>query len=329
MRPLPAAFVEPCECLFSTAVSFGEQREAAHALFAWFSGILGFDDAQPDAVTQKDYFLPNGKAISYQGAARCLWEFARSSKFLRGVEAAIRAAQQRFPGERIRVLDVGCGPFALLVLPMVLRFTAEEVEISLLDINPESLAAAQRLIAELGVEAWFRDFHQGDATTWQATPAWRPQVIVAEVLQNALKREPQVAVTRHLAPQLEPGGFFVPECIALDLVASRWMGESCESGCEQMTSLAPLFALSVATLDQTGSGRVTLPATLPDNTRLAIRTAIRVFGDIELGQNECSLTCNFMPRDLRGLSGGQVLDYDYDAGAEPGLRFRVSDQPAA
>ena len=136
--------------------------------------------------------------------------------FLRGVDAALRAAQARFPGERLRFLEAGRGPFALLALPLATRFGPEEVGFTLLDIHAHSLDAARKIIEALGLEAYVDEYIEADAATWRCLEDRRPHVVVSETMQNGLKNEPQVAITRNLAPQRLPGGFFLPEAVSLD-----------------------------------------------------------------------------------------------------------------
>lgn len=319
------AFGDACAPLFSSTACLGEQYDAAHRLFDLLSGIIGYDDNAPAAHQARDTFLPGGKAISLQGAARCLWEFARSSKFLRGVEAALRAAQTRFPCERVRLLEAGCGPFALLALPLATRFGPEEVGFTLLDIHEHSLDAARRIVVALGLEDYIDGYVCADATTWRCPDDARPHAIVSETMQNGLKNEPQVAVTRNLAPQRLPGGFFLPEAVGLDFSLLTWQTEGLEVPRSRSHRIATLFELTPDCADETEmAGTFTLPGTLPANARPAVCTRIRVFGDIDLGENECSLTIPLRINDLPPLKGGETLQFAYASPPKPGVRFSLA-----
>src|SRR5690606_27285209 len=103
-----------------------------------------------------------------------------------------------------------------LSLPFALRYPPEEVVFTLLDFHEVSLAGARRLAEDLGVTPSVRAWVAGDASEVRFAESERPHVIACEVLSRALKDEPQVAVTRHLAPQLREGGFFVPERIEIE-----------------------------------------------------------------------------------------------------------------
>lgn len=318
-----ARFRAACEPLFSADASPGIQREAVHRLFDLLSGLVGLDDAAAPDFLINDTFLPAGKAIGLRGAARCLWEYARTSKFLRGVEAALRAAQARFPGERLRLLEAGCGPFALLALPLALRFRPDEVGFTLLDIHEHSLDAARRIVAALGLDAYVDAYVAADATAWRCAEAQRPHVIVSETMQNGLKSEPQVAVTRNLAPQRVAGGYFVPEMVALDFALLTWQGGGDGVGRQVSHPVARLFELTPDAADAAVKGEVELPAAVPANARPAICTDIRVFGDIALGENECSLTLPLRIKELPAVAAGDVVRYEFLLGPRPGLRFEA------
>ncbi|MBF0610388.1 MAG: class I SAM-dependent methyltransferase [Magnetococcales bacterium] len=311
-------FRETCNILFSQEESYGSQRQAAQDLFSLLAGIIGYDDNQPQQEQAKDCFLPSGKAISLQGAARCLWEFARTSRFLQGVEAAVRAAQQRFPGERIRLLEAGCGPFALLALPLAIKFQSSEVGFTLLDIHPHSLEAAKTIVTALGLQDYVNDYVQADATAWICPDPLRPHVMVSETMQNALKKEPQVAITRNLAPQLLPGGIFLPEKVRVDFCFLYWITNEGEVPFQRTQPVATLYELRLDNPHDPLQGQFTLPNPLPENIRPGLCTHIQVFGDCCLEENQCSLT---LPLRVKGLElqAGGTIHHEYIMGEVPGF----------
>lgn len=314
-----ASFQAVCAPLFSATAWPGEQREAVHGLFDLLAGIVGYDDDTPRESETRDTYLPSGKAIAFQGAARCLWEYVRTSKFLRGVELALRTAQARFPGQRLRLLEAGCGPFALLALPLATRFRPEEVGFTLLDIHAQALAAARRIVQTLGLEAYVDDYVQADAATWRCPEDRRPHVIVSETMQNGLKNEPQVMITENLAPQRLAGGHFLPEAVTLDfalLVARR--GEN-DVTTQDIQRIARLYELTPDEPTRLATGRFTLPDSLPAGARPAIATRIRVFGDILLDDNECSLTLPLRRKEWSGCAAGDVVEFAYRRGPQPGM----------
>ena len=212
--------LEWSDCLLDPQRTPADQRQAADEWCTWGLERLGIDEnvvgLSPEGFAAETS-LGTGWAISPLNAARCLREFRRTAVFLQALDAAIRAARERFPGERIHVVEAGCGPLAPLVLPFALRHAAAEVDFTLIDLHEVSLDAAARLAEELGVAASIRARRAGDAAAMRFTATDRPHVIVCEVLRRALKQEPQVAVTRALAAQLRAGGFFLPERIDVDL----------------------------------------------------------------------------------------------------------------
>ena len=325
-----AQFLAWTDCLLDEARSPGEQLAAARAWCAWGLRHCGFDELE--AALRGDPFcadttLPAGRAISPLAAARCVWEYQRTAVFLRAVEAAIRAAQARFPGETIHVLEAGCGPLAPFALAMAARFPADEVQFSLLDFHPEALDGARRLAEELGVASSLRALLAADATTVRLAESERPHVIVCEVLLRALKGEPQVAATLNLAPQLREGGGFVPERI--DVVAGFAERDSVsELGARRVVELGPVFSLDAAqvgTWRPLADGRyaansVVVPPHAPG--RLELFTRIAAFGRHRLGDFESSLN---MPERVTLTAGraelGGVVEFSYEVSSRPGLRW--------
>ncbi len=186
---------------------------ATDALYRFFLEISGLDAGR--TIQSNDTILANGKAIGPFWAAYCIKDVYRTQKFLRGTYAAIKSMRLKRPGTAVHVLYAGTGPFATLALPLTTVFEPEEVQFTFLEINPESIQILRKVIDTLGVGAYVRALEQCDACTYQSSADLPIQIIVVEAMQQALQEEPQVAITTNLAPQLAPGGHFIPQCISV------------------------------------------------------------------------------------------------------------------
>lgn len=333
MNDTRRAFLEWIDCLLDPTRPPAELRDAAHAWCAWALRQLGMDEWQIDpagADSARPTALPAGEAISPQRAVLCLREHWRTAVFLRATDAAVRAARAKFPGETIHLVEAGCGPAAPMALSVAARYAPEEVQVTLLDIHAASLADARRLAAGLGVARSLRACVCGDAAAVRFAEAERPHVIVAEVLRRALKKEPQVAVTRALAPQLRAGGFFLPERIEVALGSVRGTGEA--RRVETFGEVCAVDARAEAPATDAAGRLPVRVVAVPAGTRgpLQLFTRLRVFGAHELRDCDCSLT---MPEPWRGvpeefLRAGGELRFAYEISADPGVRL-VSVEPAA
>ena len=309
----------------------GELLAATHALRDEFAKITGISEraAGGDGST----VLSCGVAISPADAARCIVDFSRTTNFLRGVRDAITDARVRFPDERIRVLYAGSGPWAPLALPLCTHFSPGEVGFTLLDIHEESLAGARQLVEHFGLGEFVDGFVRADATTIRLD--LRPHVIVAETMQAALAKEPQLALMANLAGQLEEGGIFVPERIlvhatAVDVRAETEFAPN-ESGIGVVTperhEIAVLMDLTPASagplLASARGGR--LPASncevpeLPPGRefQVMLRTKVDVCGSWRLGDYDSGLTYPVVLGDLGTVDGGDRLEFSYRLGRRP------------
>ncbi|WP_191602178.1 hypothetical protein [Marinomonas algicola] len=79
-------------------------------------------DLHPDFfVDENATRTPKGKAVSMTTAAQCAEEFLRTQVFIRGVHQAIE--DQLAQHQKVNLLYGGTGPFGLLVLPLLHRFS--------------------------------------------------------------------------------------------------------------------------------------------------------------------------------------------------------------
>lgn len=176
---------------------------------------------------QKDneILTSGGIALSSFDAALCLDDYIRTTRFLKGVYAAVQDLFQRFPEQKIHILYAGCGPYATLMLPLLPLFQSEQLEVILLDINAESVASVNLLVDTMGLQDYPLTVMQADAITYQKPASWPLHLLITETMFHALIREPQVSITTNLAAQLEPKGILIPESIHIDLAYSFFGNE--------------------------------------------------------------------------------------------------------
>lgn len=338
--------------LLSDQVDDERLSTAAAGLYALCSSITGIGELSDRADDAGRTRLPGGEAIAPGDAARCVLDHGRTSRFLRGLHAAVLYARARFPDTPIEILYAGCGPFAPLALPLTTRFSPDEIRFTLLDVHERSLDAARRLFHGLGKSAFVRDYVQRDAASYRHAGPRPVHVVVVEAMLAALEREPQVAITMNLAPQLCPGGIFLPERITVDCclrdaakelpAADAEAPRSAGTGGGARIDLGRVLDLSAEacrTSSEAGGGDgrgatsfgsktlLRVPEELDGEHDLMLRTAITVYGSIALGDHESGLTCPRILFDAGRMRGGQVVELEYRLGDRPG--FSVSVRPEA
>lgn len=327
-------------------------RAAVTELYSLCSSVTGIDETSERADDLEETGLPDGKAISPKDSARCVLDYSRTSKFLRGIHAAILEAQKRFPNTVIEILYAGCGPFAPLAIPLTSRFSSAEIQFTLLDIHQRSLDAAQRIFQAFGLTTSVRGFIQCDAASYKHAAPHVIHIVVVEAMQAALEKEPQVAITINLASQLCSGGIFIPERIAVDCYLfdltreftilpveaddanSLLAGSGKNKVRVKLGGVLELTAESCRNLiasDSSGehSGeslfpKVTLdvPKDLDGEFNLMLLTTINVFDSITLRDDESGLTRPKILHDLGKIRRGTNIELEYHLGDRPGFKYR-------
>lgn len=328
-----------------------ELEQAVIRLYSLFSAISGIDEGSTHLSDSLNVLLSIGGAISPKDAARCVIDSARTSKFLRGIYAALLEAQRRFPDGPIEILYAGCGPFATLAIPLTTLFSAEHIQFTLLDIHPRSLESARHVFQTLGLDDYVRDYIQSDAASYVHHS--KLHMIVTETMQKALSKEPQVAITLNLAPQLCQGGILIPEKVTVNacLYDPRKEFLPLVTGCDEPVSslvtlqaegarinLGRVFELTAAkACDLVGmrgkdslfaegylpAAAIDIPEQVAEGLELMLFTSITVFESVVLGEYESGLTHPLWLYDFNRAEGGDKIEFLYSLSSNPGFKWHI------
>lgn len=315
--------IEACAKLWLDADATVDAVQAAadrlHQVLIEQSGVLA---AEPLTSAQ-------GKAISPLDAAACLRDFRRTRCFVRAIDTALLALTTRWPGQRLRVLYAGCGPWAPLLLILARRWSGR-LAIQLVDLHAASLDQAHTLFAEIGQSAAISKLSCVDAAQLCLAEAERPHLLVIEIMQRSFEHEPQVAVTAQLAPQLLPGGVLVPQRIRVDAVLARVEDEFKPQQARKRIALVDLLEVSIATAGMLRDDiarhmvglpevRTQVPADVADGLALMLRTRIEVAPDLWLDEYDSGLTAPLFVHALGTATVGRELKFQYRLGPQPGF----------
>jgi predicted RNA methylase len=283
-----------------------EIEKNCNKLYDLFAEVVEIESL---AEIKTETILPQGKAISPDDAARCVIDYNRTTKFLRGIYHAILQLQKNFPDEEIEILYAGCGPFATLAIPLCTQFSSENLKFTLIDIHQISLDSAQKLFQKCGLENFVKEFIKTNACTFQ--PNEKFHLIISETMQKSLEKEPQVAITLNLLLHLHEKGIFIPQKISVNVCLADLNKEFTSE--RKHTKLATILELTKDTKK--------LPKVLvkiPDNNLdVMFVTRIKVFESFELDVYNSGLTYPTILFDLKARYGETKVEFEYKLGENP------------
>ena len=184
-----------------------------------YSGLPAHDPRDPFWQSQ---VVSTGLAMAPGFSFGCMRDGGWVSAFLRGVKQAI---DERLAGgvTPVHILYPGCGSAASLVLPLLPMYSAEQLQVTMIDLWSGALDSVRNLCGALGVLDRVAAFVHADATVWASEPVF--DVAVIGCVQQGLSREPQVALTRHAAGHLKADGELLPARIELQLIRLKGADE--------------------------------------------------------------------------------------------------------
>jgi hypothetical protein len=290
------------------------------------TGIL--PDPSFDAWAE-DSLLKDGVAINSNAAAHCAVDYQRSTVFIRGAYAAMETLRSRFPDTQLEILYAGCGPFATLLLPILGKFPAGELKLYLLDIHQRSIDSVELLLShfELGAHT----VHTISADACHYKHHQNLHLIVAETMQKSLEQEPQFSVTANLAPQLCPGGIFVPQEIEVALCLADLENTGPRCPLATVCTLTPENAVTQIKKAQHNpqTGKLELqpytviipPAAGNGQLDAALFTRVVVFENYRLDDYESQITLPLKCHELMPLTSGACYRVSYQLGSYPKFNF--------
>ncbi len=291
------------------------------ALLFDLAGIDGSDKTQ-----RRHLPTAGGQAIGTFLAAACVKEVRRTQRFCRALFKAVSAAVASRPGRPVHVVYAGVGPFAALALPTMRQFPPEEVQFTLLEVNPKSLEMLRHVIHALELEPSVRRAELCDATTWRV-PDEAVDIVISETMNQALQREPQAGIMLNLRRQLGDSVVFIPEAVEVRLAWQRRPGSPTEDLGELLNFDREERGRIV---DRTppGSEWIFTPVTWDYRPRtpgtLVYTTFVRVFENETLNHNQCSLNLP-EPVSSRLPKKAARLRFQYRSSTVAGFEIRIED----
>lgn len=308
-------------------------QQTAAELFNALATCSGLDETTHSGNTQ----LPAGTAIAPYWAASCMQDHLRTQRFMQGIHQAVLDAMNSRPGEKIHLLYAGTGPFAALVLPVLTRFSAEEISVALLDIHESSLFMLEKVLNTLGVQDRVKSLIQADAATYQIPESEEVHIVVAETMQHALEREPQLAISLNLMPQLAPGAIWIPQNIRIEAALMNLPDDThppAPEGSMNYQVLGPVLNVNRRTAEQMAAHWYESkfsweipPIELPVEPTgalpwLALLTEIHIYGQYHLRAQDSSLCAPRLLSKLPGLPAyPKSVYFSYKTEASPGFHY--------
>lgn len=328
------------DCLLDENNSWGEKRQVVNEIAALFAGLGIYDIQTNNREIGEAVPLAEGYAISSWGAAMCLLEVKRTMVFVKGIIAAIQTLQHKNTNPPLHILDAGCGPFALLSILPALYFKPGSVQFHLIDIIPENIQAVKKLIKVLSLVEYFGDLFVADAIQFKWQRKEPLNMVISETMLNALRKEPQVAITLNLAPQLAPGGLLIPENIQVNLYAVNnglkhthmlSASNSLKFNREAFEkNIATIMVLNKDTKFEQGLTKQLSTFRIDCDLDFSLYkfeyyTFIQVFNNQVLEYNDCSLTLPYsvVRNNLPPIEPAMELSFYYNISDQPGIGYYI------
>jgi len=261
----------------------------------------------------------------------------RTRQFVRGINEAIKEKMKT--KKPLHILYAGTGPFATLILPIIFKYSTQEIKYTFLEINPLSFNILQNVMSKIGLANYDITLVNSDATQYKIDPENEPDIIVSETMQNALAKEQQVPLFLNLMSQVKNDVLFIPEKIEL-FIGLKKAGIPIEKlQRKHYHKERSVFDVSRAALFPSGKSKKDIakevsfakkqtiiePEKLKEFDRIAIITEIQVYKDEKIRLNDSGLTTPIFIKEIpENLQSSITIDTEYTISAVPNLNYQVT-----
>lgn len=278
----------------------------------------------------------NGAAIGTFWAALCLDDILRTRQFILGTDLAIQ--EKIIPEKKVHVLYAGTGPFATLILPIILKYPPQKIKYTLMEINPLSFELLKKVLSELQLDEYDITLVNADATKYKIDPDNKPDIILSETMQNALAREQQVPIFLNLMRQVQNDAIFIPEKIEINVGMQKWMDPNESEDAPRYIKESKVFEVSKeaifsenptekleADLLSFQKKEVTIEReNCKDFNSFVILTEIQVFHDVSIKIGESGLTAPIIIDPISEDETNNILvETQYVISSEPKLEYTL------
>lgn len=363
-----------CDLLSSAIAAIDEllnnclfERELVHSkLSKLFHHQKNIYEQTPidDRLRQRQYITHCGLVMSPDNCITTQLDDIRVRAFVRGIHAAVQQKRANHQGA-IHVVYPACGPFAPLLMPLLGYYcdqgimSADELQITLIDMQPGATQSLEALVEEMGVTKYIKKICCMDATQYHPQQD-TVDIVILEAMQHGFSREGQLSIARHFSSLLSPQGHFIPEKIVISAhltnlqkeFVQQWQGATvlAESEMNQTIKQQRIYlgdiltvtaqslrAMKEIVLDENTTllecETVQIPNLLSDDEQtLIVCTRIQTWGDEWIGEYDSGIShplpdqnvcINFRPQDERPgdllLKSGDGLKFYYRLNGLPGF----------
>ncbi|EIL2910953.1 hypothetical protein R7M92_02080 [Vibrio sp. Vb2880] len=269
----------------------------------------------------RQYISTSGLVMSPLNCKHTIKDVYRIKGFACGTNKAIQ--QMLANKSQVKVLYPACGPFAPLLLPLLAhykqsdRISAEQLQVTLVDIHPGAIKALNQLIADLDIADYIEALVEEDATQFSPTQTF--DLLILEAMQHGFSREGFLSIAKHLVQYLHIQGEMIPKQVSVRAMMvigetefnQQWkkaeyahsnhcqpeaIDDRIDLGEILNVNKAMLLKSEIFELDggikMLQGNTVELPKDVPDMAKriLAIYSHIDTYGDAMVGQYDSGIT---------------------------------------